>query len=40
MMEDGHYHLGLPDIIVSRSILKLDIIHFILAVEPQGIRIK
>jgi len=37
MMEDGHDHHGLPGIIVSRSILKSDIIHFILAVEPQGI---
>ena len=40
MMEDSHDHLGLPDIIVSRSILKSDIIRFILDVEPQGIRIK
>lgn len=40
MMEDNHYHLGLPGIIVSRSILKLDIIRFIPSVEPQGIRIK
>ena len=40
MMEDGHDHHGPPGIIVSRSILKLDIIRFIPSVEPQSNRIK
>jgi len=40
MMEDGHDNDGLHDIIAVRSILKLDLIRFILAVEPQGIQIK
>jgi len=39
-MEDGHDSEGLPYIIAVRSILKLDLIHFILAVEPQCILIK
>jgi len=37
MMEYGHDHDGLPDIIAVRSILKLDIIRFIPSLDPQGI---